>query len=601
MSPGAPVTGDTGPGGEHGSTSQDVLDTDLFTHAHPTEEERLSDGGKKQESIRRTEEAVNGWAEKDLKNILEPKQRILSSERLKPNVEAILDFEKQQLPISPEQTALNGDASRDLEKQEADASSKTSARKEEIAIIDESQDSNIVDWDGPDDPQNPMNWTAGRRWGMIAVVSAITFLTPLGSSMFAPGVPLVMQDFHSTNELLAGFVVSVYVLGFACGPLVIAPLSEMWGRNPLYHSCNCLFLIFNIACAVSSNLNMLIGFRFLTGCVGSAPLTLGGGTIADVISREHRGTAMSAWLLGPTVGPVVGPIAGGFLSQAAGWRWTFWVLAIASGVFTAMAFLLLKETSGIAILAAKTRRLRRETGNPQLRSRLDNGLSPRDLFLRSIVRPTKMLTRSPIVFLLSLYVAVVYAYLYLLFTTFTPVYEEQYGFSLGTAGLSYLGIGVGAFSGQFVNTHFGNRLVRGRMERGTFKPEHRLPLMVPGAICVPVGLFWYGWSAQARTHWIVPIIGTGFVGFGLLLTFMPATTYLVDVFTIYAASAMAANTVLRSVFAAILPLAGQDMYAALGLGWGNSLLGFIALALMPTPLIFMRYGEKIRTKYPVKL
>ncbi|KAI9692362.1 MAG: hypothetical protein M1822_006593 [Bathelium mastoideum] len=442
MSPGAPVTGDTGPGGEHGSTSQDVLDTDLFTHAHPTEEERLSDGGKKQESIRRTEEAVNGWAEKDLKNILEPKQRILSSERLKPNVEAILDFEKQQLPISPEQTALNGDASRDLEKQEADASSKTSARKEEIAIIDESQDSNIVDWDGPDGPPESHELDCGKTMG---------------------------------------------------------------------HDCRC------------------------------------------------------------------------------------------SGVFTAMAFLLLKETSGIAILAAKTRRLRRETGNPQLRSRLDNGLSPRDLFLRSIVRPTKMLTRSPIVFLLSLYVAVVYAYLYLLFTTFTPVYEEQYGFSLGTAGLSYLGIGVGAFSGQFVNTHFGNRLVRGRMERGTFKPEHRLPLMVPGAICVPVGLFWYGWSAQARTHWIVPIIGTGFVGFGLLLTFMPATTYLVDVFTIYAASAMAANTVLRSVFAAILPLAGQDMYAALGLGWGNSLLGFIALALMPTPLIFMRYGEKIRTKYPVKL
>ena len=82
---------------------------------------------------------------------------------------------------------------------------------------------------------------------------------------------------------------------------------------------------------------------------------------------------------------------------------------------------------------------------------------------------------------------------------------------------------------------------------------------------------------------------------------MPASTYLVDVFTIYAASAMAANTVLRSLFAAVLPLAGQDMYAALGLGWGNSLLAFIALALMPTPLIFLRYGEKIRTKYWVKL
>ena len=247
------------------------------------------------------------------------------------------------------------------------------------------------------------------------------------------------------------------------------------------------------------------------------------------------------------------------------------------------------------------------------------------------MRPTKLLIFSPIVLLISTYVAVVYAYLYLLFTTFTPVYREQYGFSLGTAGLAYLGIGVGCSVGQFLSTRGGNMIVRRHIARGELTPEHRLPLMVPGAIIIPIGLFWYGWSAQAKVHWIVPIIGTSFVGAGLLMTFvscaclssllldseeherrigelietlikkMPATTYLVDVFTIYAASAMAANTVLRSIVAAILPLAGQKMYAALGLGWGNSLLGFIALAFMPTPFIFMRYGESIRTRYPIKL
>ena len=131
-----------------------------------------------------------------------------------------------------------------------------------------------------------------------------------------------------------------------------------------------------------------------------------------------------------------------------------------------------------------------------------------------------MLTRSPIVFLISLYVAVVYAYLYLLFTTFTPVYREQYGFSLGTAGLAFLGIGVGCVTGQFVNTYFGNKIVYRHIAKGDLKPEHRLPLMVPGAVLVPVGLFWYGWSADAKTHWIVPIVGTGFIGFGLILTFV---------------------------------------------------------------------------------
>jgi len=110
-----------------------------------------------------------------------------------------------------------------------------------------------------------------------------------------------MKEFNSHNELLEGFVVSVYVLGFAFGPLVIAPLSEMWGRLKLYHSCSFLFLVCTIICAVSTSMNMLIVFRFLAGSVGAAPLALGGGTIADLIPREQRATAMAIWVLGPSM------------------------------------------------------------------------------------------------------------------------------------------------------------------------------------------------------------------------------------------------------------------------------------------------------------
>ena len=147
--------------------------------------------------------------------------------------------------------------------------------------------------------------------------------------MFAPGIPQVVAEFHSNNEQLASFVVSVYILGFALGPIVIAPLSEMYGRLPLYHSANAGFIIFTIACAVSSNLNMLIGFRFMQGVCGSCPLTIGGGTIADMIIQEKRGGVMAIWALGPLMGPVIGPVAGGFLAQAEGWRWVLWVIAIA--------------------------------------------------------------------------------------------------------------------------------------------------------------------------------------------------------------------------------------------------------------------------------
>lgn len=132
--------------------------------------------------------------------------------------------------------------------------------------------------------------------------------------MFAPGVPAVMREFRSTNVELGSFVVSVYVLGYAFGPLIIAPLSEMYGRVPLYHACNILFVIFTIACAVSNSLGMLIGFRFLEGVVGSSPLTLGGGTIADLIPQEKRGGAMAIWAIGPLIGPVIGPVAGKLLN-----------------------------------------------------------------------------------------------------------------------------------------------------------------------------------------------------------------------------------------------------------------------------------------------
>ncbi len=146
--------------------------------------------------------------------------------------------------------------------------------------------------------------------------------------MFAPGVPEVMTEFKSTNIQLASFVVSVYILGYAFGPFLVAPMSELYGRLLVYHTCNVGFVIFTIACAVSTNLNMLIGFRFLEGIFGSAPLTLGGGSIADMIIQEKRGAMMAIWAMGPLLGPVVGPVAGGFLSQAKGWRWVFWLIAI---------------------------------------------------------------------------------------------------------------------------------------------------------------------------------------------------------------------------------------------------------------------------------
>lgn len=138
--------------------------------------------------------------------------------------------------------------------------------------------------------------------------------------MFAPGIPLVMSEFQSTNEDLASFVVSVYLLGYAFGPLVIAPLSELYGRLPVYHVNTVLFMLWNVACAQSTSLNMLFVFRFLTGLAGARPLTIGAGSIADCFRQEERGRVMAMYTLPVLLGPSIGPVAGGYLSDYLGWR-----------------------------------------------------------------------------------------------------------------------------------------------------------------------------------------------------------------------------------------------------------------------------------------
>ncbi|KAJ8112197.1 hypothetical protein OPT61_g5384 [Boeremia exigua] len=470
----------------------------------------------------------------------------------------------------------------DVEKGTTPSSSSTVGEKDEGP----EQDPNIVDFDGPDDPQNPMNWSFAKKWGTVTLVSAITFLTPLASSMFAPGVPQVMRDFDSTSDLLAGFMVSVYVLGFSFGPLIIAPMSEMYGRLWLYHSCNLLFIIFTVAAALSTNMAMFIVFRFLMGTVGGAPMVLGGGTIADIIPREHRGNAMSVWMMGPTIGPCVGPIVGGFLTVAKGWRWNFWLVAVVASAFFIMSLILMNETAAPTILARKAKRLRAETGNDKLRSKFDGGLSSKELFKFSIVRPAKMLTRSTICFAISLYIAITYTYLYILFTTFSSVFSNQYGWRGGITGLSFLGLGIGSLIGQFTYTYFGNRSVAEHMKRGDFKPEHRLHIMCIGGFFIPVGFLIYGWSTEFQTHWIVPLVGTGIVGFGMLMIFMPANTYLIDVFTMHAASAMAANTVFRSFMAAIVPLSSQKITEKeSGLEAQSSFKDYNAITSRFTPIV----------------
>ncbi|KAH0828296.1 putative transporter [Fonsecaea pedrosoi] len=471
-------------------------------------------------------------------------------------------------------------------------------------------DHGIVGWDGPDDPENPLNFPRPRKWALLGLVSAITFVSPLASSMFAPAVGFLGEDFGVHQELVLSFTVSVYLLGIwlgtdtpdkQFGPLVLAPLSEIYGRRIVLCGANIFFVVWQIGCALAPNVGGLIAFRFLAGIGGSGCLTLGAGVIADLFVVEERGLATSIWSLGPLFGPVVGPICGGFVAQQIGWRWVFWILLIASASTTIGIELLNKETYARVLIRWKTQRLAKTLGRSDLVSWFDREkgpVGPKRTLMDGMRRPLQMLVKYPIVMVLSGYMSLVYGLLYLLFTTITFVFEQQYGFSPQITGLAYLGIGIGFFLGAGVIAATSDRMVIKLTKRnnGQFEPEMRMPLMIIFACFIPVSFFWYGWAADKKVHWIVPIIGMVPFSFGMMGVFLPIQTYLIDCYPTYAASAIAILTATRSLVGALLPLAGPPMYDALGLGWGNSLLGFVALACIPIPLVLERYGKQIRSR-----
>ncbi|KAF2661320.1 MFS general substrate transporter [Lophiostoma macrostomum CBS 122681] len=524
------------------------------------------------------------------------------SERTSEREAELLDERHDEPVNSPE-----NDMMEDLEKHLSRKSTRKNRLEPEIYPLMDLENG-LVGWDSQDDPRNPRNFAERKKWFILALISAITFLSPLASSIFAPGIGFVQAEFHSTSQLLGSFSVSVFILGFAIGPLFLSPLSEIYGRRIVLDSSNVFFCAFNLGCALAPNQAGLIVMRLLAGMGGSACLTIGTGVISDLFLPEQRGKATALYSLGVLFGPVLGPIMGGFIAQRAGWRWDFWVVFIAACLFTSGIMILNRETNPIVLIDWKTKKLQKELTRPELQNTYthkdDASARKQSTVLKQgIIRPLKMLLTSPIIFLLSFYIAFVFGLLFLLFTTITGVYIRTYGWSAEITGLAYLGVGIGFFMGIIfvARTSDATIIAMTKRNNGVYEPEMRLPTCVFFGFLIPISFFWYGWTTDKHVHWIVPIIGLLPFGFGMMGIFAPIQTYLIDAFPRYAASAIAGMTAIRCLMGALLPLAGPSMYASLGLGWGNSLLGFVAIGMIPFPALIYKYGGVVRRKYPLKL
>ncbi|KAF2488977.1 MFS general substrate transporter [Lophium mytilinum] len=408
------------------------------------------------------------------------------------------------------------------------------------------------------------------------------------------------REFHITNVVESQLILSIFILAYAVGPLFLGPLSEVYGRVRVLQLANLFYLAWNLGCGFAQNSGQMLAFRFLSGLGGSAPLAIGGGLLSDCFPPEQRGKAISIYSLAPLLGPAIGPIAGGFITENTTWRWAFWATTIFTGLVQVCGVVLLQETYAPEILKQKAKKLRKETGNMALHTEYESPDKTLAKILRTaIIRPFKLLGTQPIVQVLAVYMAYLYGLMYLVLSTFPPLWEKRYNESVGIGGLNYISLALGFFLGTQICAPINDRIYRRlkKKNNGVGKPEFRIPLILPGALMTPIGLFWYGWSAQARVHWIMPNIGAAIFSAGIIIGFQCIQTYLVDSYSRYAASAIAAATVLRSLAGFGFPLFAPSMYAALDYGWGNSVLAFISLGLgVPAPFLMWKYGAILRAK-----
>jgi MFS family permease len=355
----------------------------------------------------------------------------------------------------------------------------------------------------------------------------------------------------------------------------------------------------NAGTCAAKNVTTLAVLRFLAGAFGSSPLTNSGGVIADMFDAKERGFAGALFAMAPFLGPSIGPIAGGFLGQAAGWRWVEGLMAAFTGVVWIAVALYVPETYAPVLLRKRAVALSKITGHHYI-SKLEVGRpkkTPTQQFAIAIVRPWVLLFREPIVTLLSLYLAVIYGTLYLMFAAFPIIFDDLRNWSAGVSGLAFLGIAVGTVIS--VAAFFFDQVRYRKIceaNGGAPVPEARLPLALVGSVMLPIGLFVFAWTNGPEIHWIVPIFASGIFGAGLVSVFLSSQNYLIDSYTIFAASVIAGSSILRSLFGAAFPLFTTPLYQNLGIHWGSSVPAFLSLVFLPFPWLFMKYGARIRAK-----
>lgn len=475
------------------------------------------------------------------------------------------------------------------------------AHTNEPVIYDPRKPELIVDFDPNGDPENPKEWSNAFKWGITTLLAFMAFTVTFNCISPVPVATRIVADLSSGGEpskYASVLLVTIWELGEAAGPLIIAPLSEIFGRYPVMRVSNTLFVMATIIAALSQTTPMFIFARALSGLTVSTNV-LNPAIIGDMFETDQNGSPMSLINLAPLIGGAVGPAISGAIAQSLNWRWGLWVAAILAGTGTTLFFFIFHETYKVPILKSRAEALKRTWSGSTIstiNNNSKNDVNQRKEIAESIARPFLVFGSSGVLMAISLFGSVAFAHFYNVSTTLPNILEEAYGLPPALTGASMIFFTIGSVvSVFFCNCYLDQIYVRLRASNnGIGEPEFRLPLVILGGLTMPLAVAFYGWSAELRLPLPVILLSVCMIGVTMMLSFVPLSPYVVESFGLYSASAMTGLIVTRCLMGTFLPLATTPLVEKFGYGWGFTILAFVSFALAPIPAIVMRYGHRWR-------
>ncbi|CAG8978288.1 hypothetical protein HYALB_00010287 [Hymenoscyphus albidus] len=446
------------------------------------------------------------------------------------------------------------------------------------------------------DEENPMDWSPAYKRGIVLLLAFMAFtvtFTCIGVVPIADKIILNLDGAENTSSSI--LLVSIWELGEAFGPLLIAPLSEIYGRYPIFNIANILFIIATALSATASSSKTLIFARFLTGCA-TASNVLNPSIIADIFPVEEQGKGMSLVMLAPLLGGAIGPALSGAIAERFGWRIVLWGSAVVAIICELFFFFLFRETYKVPILQRRAARLRKETGNANWKCAWegdsDASSSGWRILWTSVKRPLSVLRSSVVLQIMSFYGGLTFSSFYILATTLPRILSRVYGFSPALVGSSFLCFSTGATLGVTISNLFSDKiyLTLGTRPHHHPVPEYRLPLMILGASLMPFVAALYGWTPHALWSVSLILLAAALLGTIMMLIWVPLSLYVVESFGLYSASAMTMVLVARCLGGTLLPLGIPPLTGRLGIGPGFLVLAAVCGVLIPVPVVVMRCG-----------